>query len=271
MLVSFTINKKPKLRLPKEFVYIPAGSYTRPADSMVVSTAGFYMNKYEVSNLQYRNFLNEVIPGLNESQKQAISCDSTGWSDLATYAEPLRKFYFRHSSFNQYPVVNISYEGALSYCKWLEEKLQKENPGYQIIVQIPGKDQWIWAAMGGRINAIYPWGNFYLRNRQGEYLCNFKRVMEHTIHRNAVSGRPEIATPETESSIYTSSINSFRPNDYGLFNMCGNAAEMVTEKGIAMGGSWNDYGGDVHIRSESRFAKRAATVGFRPVVIVKQK
>jgi hypothetical protein len=53
--------------------------------------------------------------------------------------------------------------------------------------------------------------------------------------------------------------------------MCGNAAEMINEKGIAVGGSWNDYGGDIHILSFTNYKGPAPTVGFRPVILVREK
>ena len=43
---------------------------------------------------------------------------------------------------------------------------------------------------------------------------------------------------------------------------------MIREKGICMGGSWNDYGGDVHICSEATYERSAPTVGFKPVITV---
>lgn len=42
--------------------------------------------------------------------------------------------------------------------------------------------------------------------------------------------------------------------------MCGNAAEMINKSGIAMGGSWNDYGGDVTYQSKQ--FKAAASIEF---------
>ena len=52
--------------------------------------------------------------------------------------------------------------------------------------------------------------------------------------------------------------------------MCGNVAEMIVEKGIGMGGSWNDYGGDVHIRAAVNYQTAAPTIGFRPLIIIKE-
>jgi hypothetical protein len=45
--------------------------------------------------------------------------------------------------------------------------------------------------------------------------------------------------------------------------MCGNVAEMIEEKGIAKGGSYNDPSYKVTISSEVKFTKPQADIGFR--------
>ncbi len=279
ILSSFQAGKKPKL--PDGFEYIPAGTYSLPVykpsttgdSSMIISVQGFYMSKYEVTNKQYREFFAEVSPRLSASDREKIAIDSAGWEQAGIYVEPLRKHYHSHPSFDNYPLVNLSYEGALRYCEWLQQKIQKENPELSVEVRLPSRTEWIWAAMGGRSQSMYPWGNYRLRNKKGEPMCNFKMVGDHAIYRNRKTGRPEVAMPSpgAETSVFTSAVKSFYPNDYGLYNMCGNAAEMVSEKGVAMGGSWNDYGGDVHTRAEAAYDRAAPTVGFRPVIIVKAR
>ncbi|MEI8201577.1 MAG: hypothetical protein WCH34_01100 [Bacteroidota bacterium] len=51
----------------------------------------------------------------------------------------------------------------------------------------------------------------------------------------------------------------------GIYNMCGNVAEMVAEKGIAVGGSWKDTGYDVRIESTINYSEPSPSIGFRPV------
>lgn len=293
LLSAFTPRKKNKPRLPEEYILIPAGSYytatpeqdpyyygrtkkIQAIDSGKIKSIGsFYISKYEVSNQQYRQFYNEVAPLLPENEKAAITCDSLGWRETLSYGEPFVEYYYRHPAYNNYPVVNITYQGATKYCEWLQQKIQQDNPDFEIEVRLPEKYEWTWAAMGGRRQAIYPWGNFYLRNKKGEFLCNFKRVGDESIVRNRKTGQPEvIATngfPTSGTAFYTAPVKSFYPNDYGLYNMCGNVSEMITEKGIAMGGSWNDYGGDITTKSESGYTDFLPSVGFRPVITATPK
>lgn len=280
LLSAFIPKKKIKPKLPAEFVYIPAGTFIdlEPGEEddgkRRVSMHSFYMSKYEVTNLQYRQFVEAVSPALTDDEKRKILWDSMGWKKEVSYCEPARTYYHRHPAYSNHPVVNITHEAAAKYCEWLQQKIQNDNPDLIIEVKVPARLQWVWAAMGGRSQAMFPWGNWYLRNRKGEFLCKFRIVGDQAIVRNRSTGQPEIhesyiATAQPD--FYTVAVKSFYPNDFGLYNMCGNAAEMVGEKGVAVGGSWNDYGGDVHIRSQSVYELSAPTVGFRPIIIVEEK
>ncbi len=287
-LSAFVVNRKSKLKISEEYVKVPGGTMYMGGENdpphqfdpaKRVTIPAFYISKYEVSNQQYREFYAEIAAGLSEAERIKIACDTLAWEEAIHYSEPMMKYYYNHPAYNSYPVVNVSYEGALAYCQWLQQKLQQQNPNHEITVSLPKKIQWIWAAQGGRSQAMYPWGNYYLRNKKGEFMCNFKRVGDQAIYRNKKTGKPEVADVSDGSiagglndrALYTAQVKSYYPNDFGLYNICGNAAEMIVEKGIAMGGSWNDYGGDVHIRSQAEYIKPLPTVGFRPVIVVKEK
>jgi formylglycine-generating enzyme required for sulfatase activity len=270
ILLSFQKGPKDKPGLPSEYVKIPEGSFMLTPDTTRLSHGSFYMSKFEVSNRQYREFFQEALVHTTRSEIENIACDSAGWSREFTDAEPMKAQYFSNRAFDDYPVVNITHKGATAYCNWLKERIQKANPQFEIEVRLPARSEWIWAAMGGRKQAMFPWAQYYLRNKKGEPMCNFKVVKDQFIHRNRNTGKTEVAEP-VGTRTYTSNVKSFTPNDFGLYNMCGNAAEMVLEEGRAVGGSFNDYGGDIHIRAESKFERSSPTIGFRPIIIVKRK
>ena len=69
---------------------------------------------------------------------------------------------------------------------------------------------------------------------------------------------------------YTYMAKGHYPNEFGLYNVCGNVAEMVDERGIAYGGSFLDPGYDIRIDSETHYDAPSPKVGFR-VIAVKKK
>ena len=53
--------------------------------------------------------------------------------------------------------------------------------------------------------------------------------------------------------------------------MNGNVSEMVVDQDIVVGGSWKNTGYDVRNESVRPFGSTAVDVGFRTVMIVKEK
>lgn len=53
---------------------------------------------------------------------------------------------------DNHPVVYVSYNNALNYCKWLETKYPKYS------FRLPTVNEWEYAANGGK-NYVFPWGN----------------------------------------------------------------------------------------------------------------
>jgi formylglycine-generating enzyme required for sulfatase activity len=274
-LSSFINLTKLTPKLPKEYVYIPAGTFW-DGDTETgkrVSLWSYYMSKYEITNKQYREFLNEVCQNSTKEEFEKIKIDSSGLDIPYSYGEPYFKpNYFTHPAYNYYPVVNLRYQGALKYCEWLQQKIQKDNPNFFITIKLPSCLQWTYAARAGRSNAIYPWSGNYLRDKNGKFLCNFNFVDESAIVSNRETGKPEIinSLANHKHMFATDNVGSYFPNNFGLYNMSGNIAEMVDSIGICMGGSWKDYGGDVKVTSTSNYYKPSSSVGFRPIIIVQE-
>lgn len=267
--VRFT-DTKPKL--PKGYLYIPVGSFLDSETGKTAALWGYYMYQYEITNQQYRDFVNEVSQNLSKEEIETIKVDSNGWNIKPYYGEPLRPDYFSNSAYNNYPVVSIPYEGALKYCEWLQQKIQKDNPTFIITVKLPSRLQWTYAAMGGRSDALYPWSGYYMRDKNGKFLSNFNHIDESALVRNKETGEPEIikSLANHTHNFSTDVVGTYFPNDFGLYNMSGNAAEMIDTIGVCMGGSWQDFGGDVRVTSRAKYAKPSTTVGFRPIIIVKE-
>lgn len=233
---------------------------------MVKVNDSLYAGKYETTNEEYNLFVKEITVK-NAALYEQVFIDSTKWNDgPVRYGEPLVKWYHNHPAYRAYPVVNISYEGAVEYCKWLTAMYNNspKRKFNRVEFVLPSSKEWTNAARAGRPQAIYPWSKYYLRDNKGMYLCNFKRINE-TLIRSDSLGNPVYGDVSmyNDGSFYLAEAKSFNPNDFGLYNVCGNAAEMISEKDLAMGGSWNSYGGEVTTTSVKQYKGRSPEVGFR--------
>lgn len=155
------------------------------------------------------------------------------------------------------PVINVSWEDAGSYVSWLSEKTGKK---YSLLSEA----QWEYAARAGTSTA-YSWGSAIGNNKANCDGCG-----------SQWDGRK------------TAPVGSFKPNEFGLFDMHGNVFEWVrdcwrykydegprdgndwisicgTKRRVYRGGSW--YTDPVTLRSAARFRGidvfRFNNVGFR--------
>lgn len=156
-----------------EMVKIPGGTFQmgskkgrdeeKPRHSVTLSS--FSMGKYEVTVSEYRAFC-------KATGKQMPDPPKWGWND-------------------DHPMVSISFESAIAYCKWLSELTGKNY-------RLPTEAEWEYAARGGSDAA-------------NEY---------------AGSNNPDdVAWFADNSGGQTQPVGRKKPNGFGLFDMSGNVWE----------------------------------------------
>jgi formylglycine-generating enzyme required for sulfatase activity len=72
-------------------------------------------------------------------------------------------------------------------------------------------------------------------------------------------------------SIITSEVKSFPPNQFGIYQMSGNLAEMLDIPKKVKGGSWNMSAKSLKIDESEMVDYPSNNVGFRPVLMVVSK
>ena len=134
-----------------------------------------------------------------------------------SYNEPMTKRYYSHPAFGNYPVVGVNWVQATVFCEWrthfLNAHLEAKHLATESDFRLPTESEWEYAARGGRSQSMFPWGNYYLRNKKGCLLANFK------------PGRGNY--PE-DGGFYTVRADAYWPNDFGLYCMAGNVAEWTS-------------------------------------------
>lgn len=130
-----------------------------------------------------------------------------------SYNEPMTRNYFWHPAFDDYPVVGIAWKQANAFCYWRTNLWNSFEAINTEDFRLPTEHEWEYASRGGHDLAPYPWGGYYVRNAKGCLLANFK------------PGRGDYPA---DGGLYTVRADAYFPNDYGLYNMSGNAAEWTS-------------------------------------------
>lgn len=93
-----------------------------------VTVASYYIDQTEVSNLAYREYIFWMERVYGEDYPAVIMNalpDTLVWRDRLAYNEPLVQTYFRHPSYQHYPVVGVSWKQANDYANWRGDRVNE--------------------------------------------------------------------------------------------------------------------------------------------------
>jgi len=250
-------------------VYVPAGKFEMGSDSdyedeapaHTVNLDAYWMDKTEVTNLMFANFLNQVISQVVVFSDEAVQmdgntiydliCSGCTWDDRITWDG---ERFSAVSALENHPVVLASWYGAQAYCSWAGRRL-------------PTEAEWEKAARGEN-GFTYPWGN----DQPSDSLLNYGPSYSLSVETGTseVGSYPDGASP------------------YGALDMEGNVSEWVSDwysdtyyaaspssnptgpntgsDRVIRGSSWGDDSND-YVRASYRWyydpTQRLNTLGFR--------
>ncbi|MBQ2519723.1 MAG: SUMF1/EgtB/PvdO family nonheme iron enzyme [Paludibacteraceae bacterium] len=113
-------------------------------ESRQITVSSFYMDKYEVTNLNWNEYLHwleivfgDIAPELVDKARP----DHTVWREDMAYNDPYEDNYFQHPAFSFYPIVGVSWDQAMAYCQWRTDRVNEMaliNCGAMEIPDFPG-------------------------------------------------------------------------------------------------------------------------------------
>lgn len=142
--------------------------------------------------------------------------DTLCWISDFTYSynEPYSTTYFWHPSYDNYPVVGVSWKQASAFCIWRTQTFNKYLVSQGLAgsndYRLPTESEWEYAARGGLDHSMYPWGGPYTRNAEGCFLANFKPLRGNLVD---------------DGGFISLAVGTYEPNDYGIYDMSGNVSE----------------------------------------------
>ena len=90
-----------------------------------VTVSSFYMDETEVTNSAYKEYLHWLKRVFSENYPDVwknAHPDTLVWREELSFNEPFVETYFRHPSYDDYPVVGVTWLQSSEYCKWRTDR-----------------------------------------------------------------------------------------------------------------------------------------------------
>lgn len=228
---------------------------------------GFAMGQTEVTRGQFAAFVAETgyqaLGCLINNGKIWLNDRNKSWRDPG------------FSQDDEHPVVCVSHADATAYVEWLSRKTGKRY-------RLPSETEWEYAARAGTM-LVHPWGD------KAPLACAYAKIADRSHAARFSQKTAAMFFPCETGYAFTAPVAHYQANEFGLFDMYGNAREIVAdcwnpnywgkplgtaarstgtcETAVARGGGW--YDAPPNIRPARRFredrAQRRADQGFRVV------
>lgn len=262
--VGSTPEERARFTIPKNFA-------DRESPQIDVTIAKpFAVARYEVTRGMYAQYVREA--GVKTEPGCAAFDPKSGLRPMnpaLSWQEP----GFKQG--DDEPVVCLNWPDAKGFVAWLGKKTGKP---YRLLTET----EWEYAARGGSAKT-YPWGD------NPDVICEKANV--HDNPTAAALGDPEALAdnvcPKPRKKTFTEPVGSYLPNAYGLYDMLGNAWELVEDcatdtydgvptdgsafqnadckKRMPRGGGWNSRAWTARLatRGQGPEAYRAVALGMR--------
>jgi formylglycine-generating enzyme len=194
----------------------------------------FYMGQYNVTLSQFRKFVDST------GYKTEAEQDGRGASGYLPGEDPMfaikPEFNWRNTGFPQQddsPVVNVSWNDAMAFCKWLSEQ---ENRSYRL----PTNAEWEYACRAGT-QTVYVTGDNpdeLIDVANVADVAYFNIIFSNQLTPEAIERGSSMGMMITvdDGFAFTSPVGKFKPNAFELFDMHGNASTWCLDRFAA-----NDY------------------------------
>lgn len=136
----FSLNTAYHGKCPNGMVYVPVSTTVKGKNSDEVSlvdnndkkrvaASGFYMDVYEVTNENWREYFTWMEGVFRHDPRKVVLAlpDESVWRRELAYNEPYVRDYYTHVAYNKYPVVGVSWKQAVAYCEWRTDRINENE------------------------------------------------------------------------------------------------------------------------------------------------